>query len=50
MKNKHLISIPLEKLRNANLSVGISAYPEKAESVFAAIKAKYINSLFKVGA
>jgi deoxyribonucleoside regulator len=46
IENKHLISIPLEKLRNANLSVGISVFPEKAESVFAAVKAGYINSLF----
>jgi DNA-binding transcriptional regulator LsrR (DeoR family) len=46
LENKMLISIPLETMRKITLTMGISVSEKNAHSVFTAIKAGYINSLF----
>ncbi len=45
LENKYVVSAPLESLRRPKWTVGIAASEYKAESVLAAIRAGYINTL-----
>lgn len=44
-RGRYTIGAPLEALKNANWSVGISAAAFKAESVLAAVRGGYLNAL-----
>lgn len=45
MENRHVIGAPLESLRHAQWSIGVSAAAFKATAVYSAVKGGYLNVL-----